>query len=247
MAVRNKRPDLNGVLLIDKPLHWTSADVVRKVRAASGGAKVGHAGTLDPLATGLLVLCLGKATKAIDRIMGGAKRYETRVDLSAFTATDDAEGERELVEVAQPPSEAEIRGVLSARFEGVVEQSPPAFSAIKVDGQRAYDLARSGRPQALAPRPVVIHGITITGYEWPNLDLEIHCGKGTYIRSIARDLGNHLGTGGTLTMLRRTVVEPFGVGAAMLVEDLPGRAEGFTQELLTSPPDSPRETTPMGS
>jgi tRNA pseudouridine55 synthase len=238
MAVRNKRPDLNGVLLIDKPLHWTSADVVRKVRAASGGAKVGHAGTLDPLATGLLVLCLGRATKAIDRIMGGAKRYETTIDLSAFTATDDAEGGRELVEVLEPPTEVRIRGILSERMEGVVEQSPPAFSAIKVDGRRAYDLARAGRPQALAPRPVVIHGITITGYEWPLLDLEIHCGKGTYIRSIARDLGNALSTGGTLTMLRRTVVEPFELGAAMVVEDLPGRAEGFTGELLLDPPTS---------
>lgn len=203
---RNRRPDLNGVLLIDKPLGWTSFDVVRKVRAATGGAKVGHAGTLDPLASGLLILCLGKATKRIDQLMAGEKRYDAVVDLSGVTPTADLESSVEPVEVGTPPTQEAIERCLAERFIGEIQQAPPAHSAILVDGQRAYELARAGKLDALPTRPVLIHDITLLAYDWPRVQLSIRCGKGTYIRSLARDLGEALGTGGYLAALRRTMI-----------------------------------------
>ena len=221
MGVRNRRPDLNGVVVIDKPLGWTSADVCRFLRRRTGGAKVGHAGTLDPLATGVLVCCLGRATKAVPRIMDGAKRYEATVDLTAFSTTDDAEGELTPAETAAPPAIEAIEGALADRFTGVIEQRPPAFSAIKVDGRRAYRAARAGEAPELAPRPVRIDSIRAVAYAWPELRLDIRCGKGTYIRSIARDLGAALGTGGYLTALRRTEVGPFTEDGAVTPDDLP--------------------------
>ncbi len=221
MAVRNHRPDLNGVLLIDKPLGWTSADVCRFVRRRTGGAKVGHGGTLDPLATGLLVVCLGRATKAIDRIMGAEKEYEARVDLSAFTTTDDAEGERREVAVDAPPTLERIERTLAERFTGEIDQRPPAFSAVKVGGERAYRLARAGGDVQPEPKRVVIHETRVEGYEWPELRLWVRSGKGVYIRSLARDLGGALGTGGTLTGLVRTRVGPFRLSEAAAPDALP--------------------------
>ena len=154
MGIRNKRRDLNGILVIDKPLTWTSADVCRLIRRKTGGAKVGHAGTLDPLATGVLVVCLGRATKQIDRIMGEHKRYAAQIDLSAFSTTDDAEGEQTPVSPPSPTPAAErIRAALDS-MSGTIMQRPPAFSAIKVDGQRAYKMARKGEISEIEPRPV---------------------------------------------------------------------------------------------
>lgn len=227
MGVRNRRPDLNGVLVIDKPMGITSAGVVRRVRWLTSGAKVGHAGTLDPMATGVLVLCLGTATREIDRFMTGGKRYTAEVCLAAFSTTDDAEGELTRVDVREPPPRERIDGLLAARFTGEVMQTPPDFSAVKVGGERAYRVARAGGAPAVKPRPVRIHAIDVVEYAWPKLVVDVRCGKGTYIRSIARDLGRELGTGGMLTALRRTASEPFSEGDAMGLGDL-------TAELIES-------------
>ena len=207
-------PSLRGLLVVDKPAGWSSMHVVRRVRRAAGGVKTGHAGTLDPLATGVLVCCLGRATKSVEHLMGLSKTYETTVDLSAVTATDDAEGSRREVEVAQPPTREQVQSAL-AEFIGLVQQTPPAFSAIHVKGQRAYKLARRGEEVVLEPRTVRIDAIELLSYDWPLAGLRIVCGKGTYIRSIARDLGQALGVGGHVVSLRRTAVGPYDLGGAV--------------------------------
>ncbi|MEO1129959.1 MAG: tRNA pseudouridine(55) synthase TruB [Planctomycetota bacterium] len=203
------------------------------MRRVTGGAKVGHAGTLDPLATGVLVLCLGKATKAIDRIMGTEKAYDTTIDLSAFSTTDDLEGDRTPIDVPTPPTRTTIETTLVEHFTGAIRQTPPAFSAVKVGGRRAYDLARKGHTPEIQPKTVHIHDITIRGYDWPSLTLAITCGKGTYIRSIARDLGTTLSTGGMLTRLVRTRVGDYTLDAATPLDDLP--TEVTTDDLLPIP------------
>jgi tRNA pseudouridine55 synthase len=208
---------------------------VVKRRLIAGGAlkkvKVGHGGTLDPLATGLLVILIGKATKLCDLVMAGAKSYTADVDLSAFTATDDAEGERQEVAVTTPPTRAMVEAMLP-RFTGVIQQRPPAFSAMKVGGQRAYKLARKGRAVLLVERPVRIDAIRVLAYEWPRLALEIDCGKGTYIRSLARDLGAALGVGGHLAGLRRTRIGRFSIDRARSMDALP---DTLTQADLLEP------------
>jgi tRNA pseudouridine55 synthase len=232
MGIRNKRPDLNGILNIDKPLGWSSAKVCNVVRRLSGGAKVGHAGTLDPLATGVLVVCLGKATKRIPGFMDAAKEYRADVNLSAFSTTDDAEGEQTAISVDSPPSREQIEQVLRERFLGEIEQAPPRYSAVKIDGQRAYKMARAGADFETRTKLVRIDAVDIGSYEWPRLELTITCGKGTYIRSIARDLGEALGTGGMLTGLVRTRTGEFTVGDAQSIDDLPREASDWSPELL---------------
>ena len=231
-SLKNHRPDLNGVLVVDKPLGISSATVCNAVRRRSGGAKVGHAGTLDPLATGVLVVCLGAATKAIERIQASEKRYRAAVDLSAFTPTDDAEGDREPVEVLVPPGREAVAAACE-RFVGEIEQRPPIFSAVHVGGRRAYDMARKGelveRPSA---KRVVIHAIEIERYAWPELTLDVRTGKGVYIRSLARDLGEALSTGGTLTALCRTAVGEYTINSATLLDDLPESSEAWIPSLL---------------
>jgi tRNA pseudouridine55 synthase len=211
---------LEGILVIDKPLHMTSFGVVARVRRRAGGARTGHAGTLDPLATGVLVLAIGRATKAIERLMATDKRYRTIVDLSAFTTTDDREGDRTEVQTPNPPGPNVVADVV-ARFVGTISQRPPAFSAMKVGGRRAYSMARAGEAPALPPRPVRVDRIDILRYDWPELELDIRCGKGTYIRSLARDIGTALGTGGHCASLRRTAVGPFDESMAISLERLP--------------------------
>lgn len=219
-------PNPCGILVIDKPEGLTSMDVCRRIRARlrRGGApkrvKVGHGGTLDPLATGVLVVLVGKATKLCDEVMAGEKRYLADVDLSAFSTTDDREGERELIEVDTPPDRAAIERVCAA-FVGTIEQVPPAYSAIKVDGRRAYRLARAGQAPVMAPRRVTIHSIEVESYGWPRVALDVTCAKGVYIRSLARDLGRCLGTGGMLAGLRRTRVGAFELKRSVSLDDLP--------------------------
>ncbi|MCZ7649079.1 MAG: tRNA pseudouridine(55) synthase TruB [Planctomycetota bacterium] len=213
-------PPLHGLLVVDKPLGKTSMDVVRIVRRAAGGHKTGHAGTLDPLATGVLVVCLGQATKAVEGLMGLTKIYETVVDLSAFTATDDAEGPREEVAVARPPARAELDAVLP-EFIGTIEQRPPQYSALKVDGRPAYRYARKGEAVELAARPVRIDSLEVLEFAWPRLALRVTCGRGTYIRSLARQLGERLGTGGHLASLRRTAIGPYTLERAVTLDALP--------------------------
>ena len=205
----------------------TSMQAVALVRRRAGGARTGHAGTLDPLATGVLVIALGKCTRQIESLMATDKRYETAIDLSAFTTTDDVEGPRtEVVPGAPgaapaPPPREQVAHILAERFTGTVMQRPPAFSAMKVGGRRAYALARKGHAPELAPRPVRIDAIDVLGYEWPRLCLDIRCGKGTYVRSIARELGEALGTGGHCASIRRTAVGTFTIDGAVTVDALP--------------------------
>lgn len=229
-----------GVLVIDKPIGLTSMDVCRRVRwrLVRGGApkrvKVGHGGTLDPLATGVLVVLVGKATKLCDEVMAGRKRYETTIDLSAFSSTDDLEGEKTSVSRARGEPRVEEIVQACAGLTGEIMQKPPAFSAIKIDGQRAYDMARRGEAVEMAARPVMVHSIELVSYEWPKVTLAIECGKGTYIRSIARDLGLALSTGGHLTALRRTMVGRWDLSQARTIESLP---EQMNQTHLRTPTD----------
>jgi tRNA pseudouridine55 synthase len=227
----------SGLLVIDKPEGLTSMDVCRRVRArlrrggAPKGVKVGHGGTLDPLATGVLVVMVGKATKLCDHVMAGEKRYLADVDLSAFSATDDREGEREEVSVSQAPSRDDVAAAC-ARFVGEFMQTPPAYSAIKVEGRRAYRVARGGGTPELPARQVVVHAIDVVSYLWPHALLDVRCAKGVYIRSLARDLGRALGTGGMLAGLRRTGVGAYAIEQAVALDDLP---EALTQQHLLDP------------
>ena len=176
--------------------------------------------TLDQLATGVLVVAVGTATKMIDRLMAGAKRYATAIDLTAFTDTDDLEGSRTDVSVSQPPSEADVRAAID-RFTGSIMQRPPAYSAKKVNGQRAYKMARKGVAVELEPREVFVHSIKLAKYHWPLVELDIHCDKGFYVRSLARELGQALGTGGHCVSIRRTAVGPFTIAMARQLATLP--------------------------
>lgn len=199
---------------MDKQEGVTSAGLCRLVkgRLRAGGApksiKVGHGGTLDPMATGVVVILVGKATKMCDAVMAGEKRYLAGIDLSAVTPSDDRETERTLIEVAEHPSSDRVRAA-AARFVGEIDQTPSAYSALWIDGKRAYEMARKGKEVTMTPRRVVVHACTVLEYAWPMVTLDIRCGKGVYIRSIARDIGVALGTGGTLMWLRRTAVGPW--------------------------------------
>ncbi len=200
---------MNGLLVIDKPPGMTSRDVVNRAQLwFPRKTKLGHTGTLDPLATGVLVVCVGAATRLAEFVQAMGKTYRTRILLGHRSDTDDADGTVTAVSGASPVSEQAIRDALP-RFIGTISQTPPAYSALKVAGQRAHDLARRGADVKLAARPVNVYRIDLLGYGWPHLDLEIDCGKGTYIRSIARDLGDALGVGGLVQTLRRTRVGPF--------------------------------------
>ena len=209
----NSNPQTTGFIVLDKPEGLSSMTAIAILRRKAGGTKTGHAGTLDPLATGVLVAALGKATKSIARIMETTKRYQTRIDLSAFTSTDDREGAREEVAVTSPPTLDRIEETLDA-FRGRSLQRPPAYSAMKIGGRRAYQLARAGKSVELEPRPVMAHDIQITGYEWPALQLELHVDKGFYVRSLARELGEAMKTGGYCESIRRTAVGPFTLAMA---------------------------------
>jgi tRNA pseudouridine55 synthase len=203
-----------GLLNLNKPIGVTSRDVVDRVARPLRKIKVGHAGTLDPLASGVLVVCVGAATRLIEYVQRMPKTYRARVRLGATSDTDDADGT--VVETIDPPipTEAELRDALS-RQVGTIDQVPPEFSAIKVAGERAYDLARAGREVTLKARPVTITRVELLDYEWPHAGLEIDCGSGTYIRSIARDLGQALGCGGLIEVLTRTRIGPFTIEDAI--------------------------------
>jgi tRNA pseudouridine55 synthase len=201
--------DANGILVLDKPTGLTSRDAVdRAGRWFPRKTRLGHTGTLDPLASGVLVLCVGPATRLTEYIQDMGKTYLATVRLGARSATDDAEGPITPSSVPAPPDDKAVRATV-AKFVGSIEQVPPAYSAAKVTGRRAYDLARQGTDVELAPRTVRIDAIDVLAFDYPLLRLEVRCGKGTYIRSLARDLGDRLGCGGYVDELRRTRVGPF--------------------------------------
>ncbi len=207
------------VLLIDKELDWTSFDVVRKIRNQIRIKKVGHAGTLDPLATGLLIVCTGKFTKRINEYMAREKEYTGTITLGATTPTYDLESQPENFKPYSHLTETDIRDC-ARRFTGSLLQVPPAHSAIKINGKRVYELARKGEEVRLEPRPVTIYEFEITAIRLPELDFKVVCSTGTYIRSLANDVGADLGCGGYLSALRRTRIGEFGVEDAIKVADI---------------------------
>jgi tRNA pseudouridine55 synthase len=201
-------------IAVDKPLEWTSFDVVAKVRNAlkkryGTRIKIGHAGTLDPLATGMLVLAVGRATKDIESVMAGAKTYTATLKLGAVTASYDAETPEQPTGQPIPALTEALAAALTAKFTGEVQQVPPQFSAVKIDGARAYQIARSGKTAEIKARPVQIHRLEVAQVDSETWKMTVGCGKGTYIRSLAHDIGQHLGCGAYLTALRRTEVVPF--------------------------------------
>lgn len=197
------------ILYVDKPLHWTSFRVVKVVRGKLRNKlnikklKVGHAGTLDPLATGVVVICTGKKTKEIERLQAETKEYVAEVTLGATTPSFDLETEINQEYPTEHITRERVEECLT-QFVGEIEQVPPLFSAIKVDGKRAYDLARKNKEVELKSRKVVIDNIELISYDLPTITIRVTCGKGTYIRSLARDIGTCLGSGGHLTALSRT-------------------------------------------
>ncbi|MCP4509858.1 MAG: tRNA pseudouridine(55) synthase TruB [Fuerstiella sp.] len=204
-----------GVLNLNKPAGVTSRDVVNVVQRLVKPAKVGHAGTLDPMATGVLLVCVGAATRLISLLQRSSKTYVAGFRFGQRSDTDDSSGTVTDVPLdGNAPSEQELRCALQ-NFIGRIEQVPPAFSAVKVNGQRAYAKARRGESVELKSKTVQVFAIDVTEYCWPNLTLQIQCGSGTYIRSIARDLGELLGCGGLMTSLKRTAIGEFPVAAAI--------------------------------
>jgi tRNA pseudouridine55 synthase len=209
------------VLLINKPLTWTSFDVISKLRKIFKIKKIGHAGTLDPLATGLLIVCTGKFTKKINEYMGMEKEYTGTITLGATTPTYDLESEPENFKTVDGLTEAHI-GAATLPFTGAILQTPPAHSAIKMGGKRVYELARAGQEVKMQPRPVTISVFEITRIALPEVDFRVVCSTGTYIRSLANDFGAALGVGGYLSALCRTRIGEFWVRDARSVEDWRG-------------------------
>jgi tRNA pseudouridine55 synthase len=206
---------MEGLLVLDKPSGITSRDAVdRAVRWFPRRTKVGHTGTLDPLATGVLVLCLGSATRLAEYVQAMTKTYRSAFRLGATSDSDDADGAVTPVAGARAPSLADVEEALRG-LTGTIEQVPPAYSAAKVTGRRAYALARKGEEVQLTPRPVRVYAIDVLRYDHPRLEVQVRCGKGTYIRSLARDLGQRLGCGAYVEELRRTRVGPFAAEQAV--------------------------------
>ncbi|MFO1189766.1 MAG: tRNA pseudouridine(55) synthase TruB [Alphaproteobacteria bacterium] len=232
---RRRRPErgLSGWLVVDKPSGLTSAQAVARVKRLTGAAKAGHAGTLDPLATGVLPIALGEATKTVSYVMDGAKTYRFTVRWGEARSTDDAEGPVTATHSGRP-AEAEIQAVLP-RFRGQIEQVPPVFSAIKVEGRRAYEMARADQAVVLASRRVMIRRLDLVAR--PDADhavFEVECGKGTYMRSLARDIALALGTVGHVAALRRLRVGRFGEEQAISLEqeDHMGHSPALVAHLL---------------
>jgi tRNA pseudouridine55 synthase len=219
---------MEGILLVDKPEGWTSFDVVNYVRRMVAGilgkkpknVKVGHTGTLDPAATGLLVLCVGKATKKVSTLIKQDKTYEVELTLGKTSTTGDKEGEIEDwgVKFEVPEYEQVMEAITS--FIGEIYQIPPAYSAIKVGGKRAYDLARAGKEVVLQPRKVTIYSISDIKYDYPKMTFTTRVGSGTYIRSLAEDIGKKLGCGAYMSNLRRTSIGDADVAQAFALPDI---------------------------
>ncbi len=214
-----------GLVVVDKAPGMTSHDVVARVRRLAGTRKVGHAGTLDPMATGVLVLGVDRATRLLGHLMLTEKAYDATIRLGVATTTDDAEGEVVSTHATDHVDADVVRAEL-ARFVGDIEQVPTAVSAIKVDGKRAYARVRDGEQVELKARPVTIHELTVHDVAVPEVRISVRCSSGTYIRAIARDLGSALGVGGHLTALRRTAVGSFDLTVARTLDELADELRG---------------------
>jgi tRNA pseudouridine55 synthase len=216
---RSTRVEVNGWVNLDKPVGVSSTQAVGRLKFLFNAKKAGHAGTLDPLASGVLPVAFGEATKTVSVVQDGAKAYRFRVRWGEESATDDAEGTI-VARSDRRPSPAEIEAMLP-RFTGLIEQTPPTFSAIKIDGSRAYDLARDGETFAIAPRPIHVYRLELIEADADSAVLEAECGKGAYVRAIARDLGRALDCYGHVIELKRMRVGPFLIDDAVPLERLP--------------------------
>jgi tRNA pseudouridine55 synthase len=212
-APRSKRTEVNGWVVLDKPVGMTSTHAVARLKRVFNAKKAGHAGTLDPLASGVLPVAFGEATKTVPFVQDGEKAYRFTIQWGAETDSDDADG----TVVARSDLRPQTTDIVAAlpQFTGTILQTPPAFSAIKIAGERAYDIARDGEMPELQPRPVTIHELALVAINADDATFEARCGKGTYVRAIARDLGRLLGCLGHVTALRRTRVGPFGESEAV--------------------------------
>lgn len=226
-----------GILVIDKPTDWTSMDVCAKVRRVLGERRVGHAGTLDPMATGVLTVFVGRATRAAEFAEAGQKRYEALLRLGTVTDTQDITG-TVLQSCPELPGRAELEAVLP-RFRGEIEQIPPMYSALKRNGKKLYELARQGRTVERAPRAVTISVLELgeqhSASDWA---IQVECSKGTYIRTLCHDIGQAMGCGGTMAALRRTAASGFTLADAVSMEELLRAAEEGRTEALLRPVDS---------
>lgn len=223
-------PYNDSVLLLDKPLTWTSFDVVNKVRYAGKFKKVGHAGTLDPLATGLLILCTGKKTKEIDQFQAQIKEYKGKFILGKTTPSADAETEVDAIFPVEHIN-GEMLETARNKFLGKISQIPPLFSAIKVKGKRAYEAAREGKTLELKAREIEIQEFEIDADNFPEISFRVICSKGTYIRSLARDFGLEVGSGAYLSELRRTKIGEFSVDNAETVENMVQKIKDSNEDL----------------
>ena len=205
----------DGLLVVDKPAGWTSHDVVAKVRRYAGTKRVGHAGTLDPMATGVLVLGVDRATRLLGHLTLHDKRYDATIRLGADTVSHDADGEVTATYDTSAVTEEAVRAA-AATLTGPLDQVPPAVSAISVGGVRSYARARRGEDVELPPRRVTVHEFEVVSVRLPDVDVRVHCSAGTYVRALARDLGAALGVGGHLTALRRTASGPYALPAPTL-------------------------------
>ncbi|WP_297300260.1 tRNA pseudouridine(55) synthase TruB [uncultured Methylovirgula sp.] len=212
-APRSKRAEINGWVVLDKPVGVTSTHAVARLKRVFNAKKAGHAGTLDPLASGVLPVAFGEATKTVPFVQDGEKAYRFTIQWGIETDSDDADGQI----VGRSEARPETAAILAAlpHFTGTILQTPPAFSAIKIAGERAYDIARDGEMPDLQPRPVTIHELALVAIGADEATFEARCGKGTYVRAIARDLGRMLGCLGHVSALRRTRVGPFGESEAV--------------------------------
>ncbi|MAF97583.1 MAG: tRNA pseudouridine(55) synthase TruB [Micavibrio sp.] len=240
MGRRKKGEKIDGWINLDKPLELSSTQAMAKVRRALNAQKAGHAGTLDPLASGILPIALGEATKTIPYIQDGMKTYEFTVSWGEQRSTDDSEGDV-IASSDVRPSLEQIKGALPA-FIGEIEQIPPKFSAIKIDGERAYDLARDGEDFEIKAREVYIGSVELVEAREHEADLVMSCGKGTYVRALARDLALKLGTYGYVSALRRTRVGPFNAQEALTLEKLLAKIEELGDSAATLDALQPLET-----
>ena len=232
-APRAERRDVHGWLVLDKDVGQTSTAAVAALKRLFGAKKVGHAGTLDPLASGVLPIAFGEATKTVSFVMDGQKAYRFTVRWGVATDTDDCDG-RVLGESTERPSPEAIRALLP-RFTGRIEQTPPRYSALKIEGERAYNLARDGEDVSLAARPVEVHRLTLIEIlDAEHAVFETECGKGTYVRALARDIGGALGSLGHVCALRRTRVGAFGEGEALRFAELARRGEAANGDLAAA-------------
>ncbi|KQT48457.1 pseudouridine synthase [Devosia sp. Leaf420] len=230
---KSKKRPISGWVVLNKPYDFTSTQAVGKVRWLFSAMKAGHAGTLDPLATGILPIALGEATKAVPQVQDGTKVYRFSILWGSATTTDDREGE--VVATSDVRPERAALEALLPNFIGTIMQRPPIYSALKIDGERAYDLARAGETVELAPRPIEIDALELISHGPEESLLEVTCGKGTYVRAIARDLAEALGTRGHVGSLHRAAVGPFSDEDAVTIEELEALEAGDARDALLAP------------